>query len=85
MEKVIFTDPETNEKIEFFVIEQTQINGTKYLLVAEDDAEDSPAYILEEIEDDDNDIVYSFVEDDESLESLGKIFAELLDDADVIY
>ena len=85
MEKVIFTDPETNEEIEFFVIEQTQINGTKYLLVAEDDAEDSPAYILEEIEDDDNDIVYSFVEDDESLESLGKIFAELLDDADVIY
>ena len=85
MEKVIFTDPETNEEIEFFVIEQTQINGTKYLLVAEDDAEDSPAYILEEIEDDDNDIVYSFVEDDESLESLGKIFAELLDDADIIY
>jgi hypothetical protein len=85
MEKVIFTDPEINEKIEFFVIEQTQINGTKYLLVAEDDAEDSPAYILEEIEDDDNDIVYSFVEDDDSLEALGKIFAELLDDADVIY
>lgn len=85
MEKVIFTDPETNEKIEFFVIEQTQINGTKYLLVAEDDAEDSPAYILEEVEDDDNDIVYSFVEDDDSLESLGKIFAELLEDADVIY
>ena len=85
MEKVIFTDPETNEKIEFFVIEQTQINGTKYLLVAEDDAEDSPAYILEELADEDDDIVYSFVEDDDRLESLGKIFAELLDDADVIY
>ena len=41
MEKVIFTDPELNEEIEFFVIEQTQINGIKYLLVAEDDAEDS--------------------------------------------
>lgn len=85
MEKVIFTDPETNEEIEFYVIEQTQINGTKYLLVAEDDAEDSPAYILEELADEDDDIVYSFVEDDDRLESLGKIFAELLDDADVIY
>ena len=85
MEKVIFVDPETNEEIEFFVIEQTQLNGTKYLLVAEDDEEDSPAYILEEIEDDDKDIIYSFVEDDDRLESLGKIFAELLDDADVIY
>ena len=85
MEKVIFVDPETNEEIEFFVIEQTQLNGTKYLLVAEDDEEDSPAYILEELEDDDKDIIYSFVEDDDRLESLGKVFAELLDDADVIY
>lgn len=85
MEKVIFTDPETNEKVEFFVIEQTQINGTKYLLVAEDETDDGTAYILEELEDDENDIVYSFVEDDDRLEALGKIFAELLDDADVIY
>lgn len=85
MEKVIFVDPETNEEIEFFVIEQTQINGTKYLLVAEDDEEDSPAYILEELADEDDDIVYSFVEDDERIEALGKVFAELLDDADVIY
>ena len=85
MEKVIFTDPETNEKIDFFVIEQTQINGTKYLLVAEDETDDGAAYILEELADDDTDIVYSFVEDDDRLEALGKIFAELLDDADVIY
>ena len=85
MEKVIFTDPETNDKIEFFVIEQTQINGTKYLLVAEDETDDGTAYILEELADDENDIVYSFVEDDDRLEALGKIFAELLDDADVIY
>ena len=34
MEKVIFVDPETKENIEFFVVEETQINGTKYLLVA---------------------------------------------------
>lgn len=85
MEKVIFTDPETNDKIEFFVIEQTQINSTKYLLVAEDETDDGTAYILEELADDENDIVYSFVEDDDRLEALGKIFAELLDDADVIY
>ena len=35
MEKVVFVDPETKENIEFFVIEETQINGKKYLLVTE--------------------------------------------------
>lgn len=29
MEKVIFTDPDTKEKIEFYVLEETQINGKK--------------------------------------------------------
>ena len=85
METVIFVDSETNEEIEFFVIEETQINGTKYLLVAEDDTEDSDAYILEALVDEDDHIVYSMVEDDARLEALGKVFAELLDDADVIY
>ena len=85
MEKVIFVDPETNEEIEFFVIEQTQLNGTKYLLVAEDDEEDSPAYILEELANDNDDVVYGMVEDDAELAALGKVFAELIDDADISY
>ena len=33
MEKVIFTDPDTKEKIEFYVLEETQINGKKFLFV----------------------------------------------------
>ena len=49
MEKVIFTDPETQETVEFAVEEETQLNGVKYLLVSED-AEDGTldAYILKE-------------------------------------
>ena len=31
MEKVIFTDPDTKEKIEFYVLEETQINGKNAL------------------------------------------------------
>ena len=31
MEKVIFTDPDTKEEIEFYVLEETQINGKKFL------------------------------------------------------
>ena len=85
MEKVIFVDPETKENIEFFVVEETQINGTKYLLVTEEEDGDSDAYILEELANDKDDIVYGMVEDDERLTALGKVFAELIDDADIKY
>ena len=85
MEKVIFADPETKENIEFFVVEETQINGTKYLLVTEEEDGDSDAYILEELANDNDDIVYGMVEDDAQLAALGKVFAELIDDADIAY
>ena len=80
MEKVVFTDPETKENIEFFVVEETQINGKKYLLVTEEEDGDSDAYILEELANDNDDIVYGMVEDDAKLSALAKVFAELIDD-----
>ena len=83
--KVVFVDPETKEEIEFFVVEETQINGKKYLLVTEEEDGDSDAYILEELEKDKDDIVYGMVEDDATLTALGKVFAELIDDADIKY
>ena len=36
MEKVNFTDPDTNESAEFYVLEQTTIRGINYLLVTVD-------------------------------------------------
>lgn len=85
MEKVVFVDPETKENIDFFVVEETQINGKKYLLVTEEQDGDSDAYILEELANDKDDIVYGMVEDDAQLAALGKVFAELIDDADIAY
>ncbi len=85
MEKIVFADPETKEKMEFFVVEETQINGKKYLLVTEEEDGDSDAYILEELANDKDDIVYGMVEDDAQLAALGKVFAELIDDADIEY
>lgn len=85
MEKVVFVDPDTKENIEFFVVEETQINGKKYLLVTEEEDGDSDAYILEELANDNDDIVYGMVEDDAQLAALGKVFAELIDDADIAY
>lgn len=85
MEKVIFTDPDTKEQIEFYVLEETQINGNKYLFVTEEEDGDSDAYILKEVADENEDIIYEMVEEEKELTALGKVFAELIDDADIEY
>ena len=85
MEKVIFVDPDTNEEIEFFVVEETQLNGQKYLLVTEEEDGDSDAYILREIADKEDDVIYELVEEAAELTAIGKIFAELIEDADIEY
>ena len=43
MEKVKFMHPDTNEEIEFFVEEETQINGIRYLFVTEEEEGDCEA------------------------------------------
>lgn len=81
MEKIIFTDPETQETVEFAVEEETQLNGVKYLLVSED-AEDGTldAYILKEIVTEDDEVLYEVVEDEVEFTALAKVFAELTDE-----
>ena len=75
MEKLEFID-ENGEKTQFYVIEETRINGINYLLVSESDNEDeeAEAYILKDTSD------YEFVEEDSELEAVGKVFSELMDD-----
>lgn len=87
MEKVTFTDPETQEVVEFIVEEETQLNGTKYLLVSED-AEDGTldAYILKEVVDQNEEVLYEVVEDEVEFMALAKVFTELTDeDTDIEY
>lgn len=81
MEKVIFTDPETQETVEFVVEEETQLNGIKYLLVSED-AEDGTldAYILKEIVTENDEVLYEVVEDEVEFTALAKVFGELIDE-----
>jgi hypothetical protein len=81
MEKIIFTDPETNEKIPFAVEEETQLNGEKYLLVSDgaDDGE-CDAYILKELQTENGEVLYEMVDDDTEFAALAKIFSELADE-----
>ena len=83
MEKVTFVDPETKEEIQFFVVEETQINGTRYLFVTEEEDGDCDAYILKEVAAEKEDVFYEMVEDDTELAAVVKIFAELVEDAEL--
>ena len=82
MDKLEFID-ENGEKTQFYVIEETRINGINYLLVSESDNEDeeAEAYILKDTSDAaSEEAVYEFVEEDSELEVVGKVFSELMDD-----
>lgn len=86
MEKLEFVTEE-NERVTFYVIEETRINGVNYLLVTDsDDEEDNEAqaFILKDTSNqEDAEAVYEFVEAEAEFESVSKIFAELLDDVDL--
>ena len=50
MEKITFTFEDTNETVDFFVLEQTKLNGATYLLVADNESDDAECLILKETE-----------------------------------
>ncbi len=81
MEKIQFTDPDTQEVAEFAVEGETQLNGVKYLLVSDgSESGDSEAYILKEIKTQAEEVFYEMVENDTEFSAIAKIFAELADE-----
>ena len=48
MEKIEFTFDDTDEAVEFFVLEQTKINGSTYILVTDSEEGDAECLILRE-------------------------------------
>lgn len=83
MEKVTFTFDD-DETVEFFVLEETKINGVKYILVTESEEDEADAYILKDLAAEDSaESVYEMVEDENELEMVSALFAELLEDVDI--
>ena len=77
-----------NTEVEFFILEQTTINGRNYLLVTEDPEpageEDATVYIMRETAGSDEEMVsYEFVEDEEELRCVGEVFEQLMEDMDI--
>ena len=85
MEKISFTHKETGETVDFYVLEETRINGMNYLLVTDsEEEEDGECYILKDVSKaEDSEAVYEFVENDDEMDYLFKIFTELMEDMEV--
>ena len=83
-EKKIILETEEGEQVDFYVLEETRINGMNYLLVTDTEDEDGECYILKDrSKAEETDALYEFVEDDDEIDYLFKIFTELIDDMDV--
>ncbi len=83
MEKVNFQSPQDGEALEFYVIEQTRINGVNYLLVTEEEEGDCDAFILKDLSrENEEEAMYEMVESEEELEYISRIFSEILEDVD---
>ena len=84
MEKILFAFDE-DESVEFFVLEQTRISGSSYLLVTDSEEDDAECLILRDVsEPSDQESIYEIVEDETELHAVSKVFEELLEDVDII-
>ena len=84
METIQITS-EDGEQIQFYVVEQTRVNGKDYILVTETEDEEEEAYILKDVSSDkETEAVYEFVEEEDELNALAAVFSELVDDTDIV-
>ena len=83
VDKIKF-ETEDGEIVEFYVEEQTKVNGVQYLLVTDSMEDEADAYILKDLSaETDMDANYVMVEDDVELEAISQIFIQMLDDVDI--
>lgn len=83
LEKITFR-PEGEEAVEFYVLEQTRIGGYNYILVTDVEEGDGDALILKDMsQDGEEESIYDVVSDDEELEAVSGVFADMLEDIDL--
>ena len=76
---------EEGKTADFYVLEETTVGGVDYFLVTEEEEGDGEAMILKDLsKKDDSDAVFEFVEDDTELEAIGAIFADLMENTDLV-
>ena len=82
MEDKIILTADDGTDVTFYVIEETRLGASNYLLVA--DSDDAECLILKDTSrDEDPEAVYELVEDETELDAVSKVFEELLSDEDI--
>ncbi len=83
MEKIVF-QTETEESVEFYVLEQTRIGGIDYILVTDTTEDDAEALILRDMsQPGEEQALYEIVTDDEELNAVAAVFENMLDDIEL--
>ncbi len=83
MEKIKFIS-EDEKEVEFFVGEQTRVNGTSYLLVSDSDEDEANAYIMKDVSpESEAEAEYVMVDDEIELDAIAGVFAQMMDDVDL--
>lgn len=83
MEKIKFMSEEMQET-DFYVLEQTKVNGVSYILVTDSEEDNAECLILKDTSaEEDKESVYEIVEDATELGAVLKIFEELLEDIEI--
>ena len=84
MEKITFA-PEGEETIDLYILETTRLGGVDYILVTDAPEGDGEAMIMKDLSDpDDAEALYEFVEDEDELKAVGKVFENILEDVDLV-
>lgn len=76
---------EDGKEVEFYILEQTMIGGVNYLLVTDDiEADETEVMMMKESQDSDGLYAsYEFVEEEQELSAISRVFEELMDDVDI--
>ncbi len=84
MEKIKFMLDDGENSVDFFVLEETKINGVSYILVTDSEDEDGECMILKDTsKPEEKESLYQIVEDDVELAAVSKVFGELLEDIEI--
>lgn len=82
MEKITFC-PEDGKPLNF-VLEQTRLGGVDYILVTDSEDDDAEALILKDVSaPEDEEAIYSIVDDDKEMDAVAAIFTDMLEDIEL--
>lgn len=84
LEKITF-NAGSEDAVDFYVLEQTRIGGYNYILVTDFEEGDGEALILKDMsEDGESESIFAIVSDEQELNAVSEIFANMLEDVDFV-